>query len=202
MRAAAWRNYTAGVPLILLNKPYRVLSQFRDSEHRATLADYVTDKSIYPAGRLDFDSEGLLLLTDDGQLQARISQPGSNLVKHYRVQVEGTAGKDHIDKLREGVSLKDGKAIATDARCIDEPDWLWPRNPPIRERRNIPTSWIDVGITEGRNRQIRRMTAAVGLPTLRLIRHRIGPWTIDGLQPGEFRRIDTDAAWKQLARDA
>jgi 23S rRNA pseudouridine2457 synthase len=153
---------------------------------------------VYPAGRLDFDSEGLLLLTDDGPLQARISQPRSKLVKHYWAQVEGLSGKKHLEQLAAGVTLKDGAAFATNAATISEPHDLWERNPPIRERRNIPTSWIDLGITEGRNRQVRRMTAAVGLPTLRLVRHRIGPWSVAGLQPGDTVVLDNKEAGKEL----
>lgn len=176
-----------------------MLSQFRDSDRRATLADFVAESSVYPAGRLDFDSEGLLLLTDDGKLQARIGQPGSKLVKRYWAQVEGTIGNDQIDALRDGVRLKDGLAAAYSAERIEEPDGLWPRDPPIRERRHIPTSWMDLRITEGRNRQVRRMAAAVGLPVLRLIRHGVGPWAIGDLRPGESRRIGTEAAWKELS---
>lgn len=198
--ALRYRNYTVSVPLILLNKPFRVLSQFRTVDRRATLADYVSVRSVYPAGRLDFDSEGLMLLTDDGKLQSRISQPRSKLVKSYWVQVEGIADESHITRLRSGVRLKDGMATAFHAEAVDEPANLWPRNPPIRERKRIPARWLVLGITDGRNRQVRHMTAAVGLPTLRLIRHRIGPWAIDELQPGQFRCIDTDTAWQQLDR--
>lgn len=187
------------VGFILLNKPYRVLSQFRDAENRATLADYVRDKSVYPAGRLDFESEGLLLLTDDGKLQARISQPRSKLVKSYWVQVEGLANESHIGRLLDGVALKDGRAAAVKAENIAEPPRLWPREPPIRERRSIPTSWLDLGIMEGRNRQVRRMTAAVGLPALRLVRHRIGPWSLGELQPGETRCVGIETAWRELS---
>ena len=186
------------MPLILLNKPYRVLCQFKDDQGRATLADHINIADVYPAGRLDFDSEGLLLLTDDGQLQARISQPRSKLAKHYWAQVEGLARDKQLGDLTTGVALKDGPASAIKAATITDPDGLWERVPPIRERRSIPTSWIDLAITEGRNRQVRRMTAAVGLPTLRLIRHRIGPWSVAGLAPGESLAIDTEAAWKDL----
>jgi 23S rRNA pseudouridine2457 synthase len=186
------------MPLILLNKPYRVLCQFKDDQGRETLADHISTANVYPAGRLDFDSEGLLLLTDDGQLQARISQPRSKLAKHYWAQVEGLARDKQLGELTTGVALKDGPASAIKAATITDPDGLWERVPPIRERRSIPTSWIDLAITEGRNRQVRRMTAAVGLPTLRLIRHRIGPWSVAGLAPGESLAIDTEAAWKDL----
>ena len=186
------------MPLILLNKPFRVLSQFRDDDGRPTLADFVEQKDVYPAGRLDFDSEGLLLLTDDGRLQARISQPGSEISKTYWAQVEGNADEACIAKLIKGVSLRDGSVSARSARLMDEPAGLWDRNPPIRHRINVPDHWIEVEITAGRNRQVRRMTASVGLPTLRLIRSSIGPWSVDGLKPGETRTVSTDEAWAQL----
>lgn len=173
--------------LILLNKPFRVLSQFRDPDGRATLGDYVNIPGVYPAGRLDYDSEGLILLTDDGPLQARISQPRSRMRKTYWAQVEGSPTDDQLQQLVSGVTLKDGPARAVSARNIEEPAKLWERDPPIRFRANIPTAWIEVVLTEGRNRQVRRMTAAVGLPTLRLIRCSVGDWTLDGLQPGEWR---------------
>lgn len=184
--------------LILLNKPYRVLSQFSDETGRDTLARFVKEPRVYPAGRLDYDSEGLLLLTDDGPLQARISQPRSGLAKFYRVQVEGVAGQEHMQALLQGVTLKDGKAAAVRAEVIDEPADLWPRDPPIRKRRHIPATWIELAITSGRNRQVRRMTAAVGLPTLRLIRVRVGPFALNGLLPGTCRRIELVDAWQQL----
>ena len=174
--------------LILLNKPFRVLSQFRDRDGRPTLADYVDVPGVYPAGRLDFDSEGLLLLTDDGGLLARISQPRSGTRKTYWAQVEGTPSQAQLDELVQGVDLKDGPARAVSARRIDEPAQLWERDPPIRYRASVPDSWIEIVLTEGRNRQVRRMTAAVGLPTLRLIRYAVGDWTVDGLAPGEWRK--------------
>ena len=174
--------------LILFNKPFRVLSQFRDSDGRATLGDYVDVPGVYPAGRLDYDSEGLILLTDDGKLQARISQPKSGTRKTYLAQVEGTPTPEQLTGLTRGVTLKDGVAKAVSARQVDEPAWLWERNPPIRYRASIPDSWLQIVLTEGRNRQVRRMTAAVGLPTLRLIRYSVGDWTLDGLAPGEWRR--------------
>ena len=177
------------MPLILFNKPYRVLCQFRDDDGRATLADYVDVSDVYPAGRLDYDSEGLLLLTDDGKLQARITQPRSKTAKTYWVQVEGTPTEQQLQRLVRGVELKDGKAKAVSARRIEEPAGLWERDPPIRYRASVPDSWVKIVLTEGRNRQVRRMTAAVGLPTLRLIRASIGPWSLDGLQPGQFRKI-------------
>lgn len=186
------------MPLILLNKPFRVLSQFRDADGRATLADFVSLPEVYPCGRLDYDSEGLMVLTDDGRLQSRITEPGSKLAKTYLVQVEGTADLLHLSALTAGVQLKDGLATALDARAIPSPPALWPRDPPIRFRANIPTSWLEIAIDEGRNRQIRRMTAAVGLPTLRLIRQRIGPWSLEKLQPGESRLLDNDDAWSDL----
>ena len=186
------------MPLILLNKPFQVLSQFTDSGDKTTLANFVAVPDVYPAGRLDYDSEGLLLLTDDGRLQARISQPTSHLRKVYRAQVEGIATESQVARLLAGVPIKGDKANAVAARLIDEPDGLWPRDPPIRERKAIPTSWIEVTIDEGRNRQVRRMTAAVGLPTLRLIRSSVGPWSLDGLKPGETREITGDDAWHQI----
>ena len=175
--------------LILLNKPFRVLSQFRDADGRATLADYVDAPDVYPAGRLDYDSEGLVLLTDDGRLQARISQPKYKMPKTYRAQVEGEPGPEQLQRLVRGVRLKDGIARAVSARVIDEPADLWPRDPPIRYRKNVPDTWIEIALTEGRNRQVRRMTAAVGLPTLRLIRYAVGEWTLEDLAPGEWRRV-------------
>ena len=175
--------------LILLNKPFKVLSQFRDADGRATLGDYVDVPGVYPAGRLDSDSEGLLLLTDDGPLQARISQPKSGTRKTYWAQVEGTPSQEQLDRLVSGVTLKDGAARAVSARQIAEPADLWPRDPPIRYRASIPDNWIEIVLTEGRNRQVRRMTAAVGLPTLRLIRYSIGDWTVDGLRPGTWKQV-------------
>ncbi len=174
--------------LILLNKPFRVLSQFRDPDGRATLGDFVDVPGVYPAGRLDFDSEGLILLTDDGRQQARISHPKAGIRKTYWAQVEGEPSSAQLDQLVAGAQLKDGLAKAVSARQINEPAGLWDRTPPIRYRANIPDSWIEIVLTEGRNRQVRRMTAAVGLPTLRLIRYSIGDWTVDGLQPGEWRK--------------
>jgi len=177
--------------LILLNKPFRVLSQFRDPDGRPTLGDYVDVPGVYPAGRLDFDSEGLMLLTDDGPLQARISQPKSRMRKTYWAQVEGTPTAGQLNELMSGVTLKDGPAKAVVARQIDEPPGLWERNPPIRYRADIPDSWVEIVLTEGRNRQVRRMTAAVGLPTLRLIRYSVGDWTVGSLNPGEWREATT-----------
>jgi 23S rRNA pseudouridine2457 synthase len=187
------------MPLILLNKPFRVLSQFRDADGKPTLADWVREEDVYPAGRLDFDSEGLLLLTDDGRLQARISQPKSKIAKTYWAQVEGIPSDEQLEQLRAGVTLKDGPARALSAATINEPAALWERDPPIRYRASVPDSWLEITIDEGRNRQVRRMTAAVGLPTLRLIRARVGPWSLDGLRPGESRSVETREAWAQLA---
>jgi 23S rRNA pseudouridine2457 synthase len=172
--------------IILFNKPYDVLCQFTDGAGRATLADYIPIKAIYPAGRLDRDSEGLMVLTDDGRLQHRIADPRHKLVKRYWVQVEGEPDHDALSHLRKGVLLKDGLSAPAEAALIAPPA-IWPRTPPIRFRALIPTSWIDLALREGRNRQIRRMTAAVGYPTLRLIRYRIGEWELDDLAPGEYR---------------
>lgn len=174
------------------------MSQFSEPGIRQTLRDFVANPAVYPAGRLDYDSEGLLLLTDDGRLQARISQPRAKLAKHYHVQVEGLATDEHLRRLRNGVRLRDGNALAVHASLLDEPPGLWLRDPPIRKRKTVPVSWIDLAITTGRNRQVRRMTAAVGLPTLRLIRHRVGPFALDGLQPGKTRELSLEDAWGYL----
>jgi 23S rRNA pseudouridine2457 synthase len=176
--------------LIALNKPYGVLCQFTDEAGRRTLADYVTQKGVYAAGRLDQDSEGLLLLTDDGALAHRLTDPKHKQPKTYLVQVDGTITDAAIAALRRGVVLKDGPTLPTAAEHAAEPDWLWPRDPPVRFRQAIPTSWLRITLREGRNRQVRRMTAAVGFPTLRLIRERIGPHALDDLAPGQWRRLD------------
>lgn len=186
------------MPLIMLNKPYRVLSQFRDEDGRKGLSTYVANREVYPAGRLDYDSEGLLLLTDDGRLQARITQPRSKIAKTYWAQVEGEASNRQLSQLEIGVKLKDGPARALKAALIDEPAGLWPRDPPIRYRKNVSDCWIEITLTEGRNRQVRRMTAGVGLPTLRLVRISAGPWRINGLAPGESREISNAEAWRQI----
>ena len=177
--------------LLLFNKPFGVLSQFTDRgspTERATLSDFIAVKGVYPAGRLDRDSEGLLLLTDDGRLQARIAEPRFKLPKTYLVQVEGDPDDAALAPLRTGVRLKDGMTLPAEAKRIDAPD-LWPRVPPIRERKSVPDCWLSITIREGRNRQVRRMTAAVGLPTLRLMRWSVGDWTLEGIAPGEFREV-------------
>ena len=175
--------------LILFNKPYNVLSQFTDRAGRRTLADYIDRKSTYPAGRLDRDSEGLLLLTDDGGLAHRLTSPDRRTWKTYWVQVERIPNEKDLDMLRHGLVLKDGPTLPAKAKLIDPPT-LWPRDPPIRFRANVPTQWLELHIREGRNRQVRRMTAAVGFPTLRLVRRAVGDWHIGNLQPGEWRLLD------------
>lgn len=176
--------------IILLNKPYDVLCQFTDEGTGArTLAECVDVPGVYPAGRLDRDSEGLVVLTDDGGLIARISQPRYKWPKTYCVQVEGVPTDDALAALCQGVTLKDGPTLPAEVRRIEEPSWLWPRTPPVRFRQSIPTSWIEIVLREGKNRQVRRMTAAVGFPTLRLIRRAVGDWTLDGMEPGQWREV-------------
>lgn len=172
--------------LILFNKPFNVLCQFTDKEGRKNLSHFIPVKNIYAAGRLDYDSEGLVLLTDDGKLQQKISDPEYKMPKCYWVQIEGIPDSDALDKLRKGILLKDGLTKPAEVRLIDEPE-IWCRIPPIRTRKNIPTSWIELTITEGRNRQVRRMTAAIGYPTLRLIRYSISHWNIEGISSGSYK---------------
>jgi 23S rRNA pseudouridine2457 synthase len=175
--------------LIALNKPYGVLCQFTDSDGRRTLAEFVAQKNIYPAGRLDYDSEGLLLLTDDGALAHRLTDPRHKQPKTYLLQVDGQVTDEAIAALSRGVVLNDGPTQRAQASHASEPAWLWPRDPPVRFRKAIPTSWLSITLREGRNRQVRRMTAAVGFPTLRLIRVSVGGHSLDGLAPGETRML-------------
>ena len=185
--------YATVASLLLFNKPCMVLSQFSDSRGRETLGKYIDFPGFYPAGRLDYDSEGLLLLCDDGRLQARISDPRYKMRKYYWAQVEGIVDDAALNRLRTGLELKDGHSVALSARRIAEPA-LWPRQPPIRERKQVPTDWLELCIDEGRNRQIRRMTAAAGYPTLRLVRWRVGDWSIEGIAPGTYRRLELNLA--------
>ncbi|HIO92106.1 MAG TPA: pseudouridine synthase [Leucothrix mucor] len=175
--------------LILFNKPFGVLSQFSDADNRETLASYIKQKNVYPAGRLDKDSEGLLLLTDDGKLQHKIAHPQQKMSKTYWVLIEGIPSEKSLQSLRDGIELKDGMTLPAKVKVISEPYLLWERIPPVRYRKNIPETWLEITIKEGRNRQVRRMTAAIDCPTLRLIRYRIGSWTIDGLENGQYREI-------------
>ncbi len=179
--------------LLIFNKPYGVLSQFTldgaPGEGHKPLSDFITVPGVYPAGRLDKDSEGLLVLTDDGRLQARITDPKRKTPKTYWAQVEGAPDEAALYALRQGVRLKDGLTAPATARLIAEPPGLWPRDPPVRYRKSVPDAWIELTITEGRNRQVRRMTAAVGHPTLRLVRARVGDWNLDGLPPGAWREV-------------
>lgn len=175
--------------LLALNKPFGVLCQFTDDQGRPTLADHVFQKGVYPAGRLDMDSEGFLLLTDDGPLAHRLTDPRHKQPKTYLAQVEGVPDLLQLQALRAGPRLKDGPTLPISAELVTEPEWLWPRDPPVRFRKSIPTAWLRLTLREGRNRQVRRMTAAVGLPTLRLVRERVGDWSLDGLAPGAIRRL-------------
>jgi 23S rRNA pseudouridine2457 synthase len=184
--------------LILFNKPYDVLSQFTDKgtegSARRTLSEFIDVPGVYAAGRLDRDSEGLMVLTDDGRLQARITSPRAQTPKTYWAQVEGAPTEDQLQALRTGVTLKDGPTRPAKVRLMEEPEGLWPRTPPVRYRKSVPDAWLELTITEGRNRQVRRMTAAVGLPTLRLIRARVGKWALDGLAPGDWRDATAELA--------
>ncbi|MES9851359.1 MAG: pseudouridine synthase [Candidatus Thiodiazotropha sp. L084R] len=186
--------------LILFNKPFGVLTQFTDGQGRPTLADYITTKGVYAAGRLDRDSEGLVILTDDGKLQHRISRPGKKSWKTYWVQVEGSPSDQSIEQLRQGVDLKDGPTLPAKVREITEPA-LWPRDPPVRFRAKIPTQWLEIQLQEGRNRQVRRMTASVGHPTLRLVRIAIGQWRLKQLQPGEWLTLDSKPTREKADRE-
>lgn len=178
----------AGATVLLFNKPYGVVCQFSPHPQRPTLKDYIDVPDVYPSGRLDWDSEGLLVLTGDGHLQSRIADPAAHMTKTYWAQVEGIPTESALDQLRRGIALKEFVALPAPVRRIDEPSGLWPREPPIRFRAAIPTAWLELELQEGKNRQVRRMTAAIGHPTLRLIRYAVGPWTLAGLQPGQQRQ--------------
>ena len=175
--------------LLLFNKPFNVLSQFTDSDGRPTLGNFKKEKGVYAAGRLDRDSEGLLLLTDNGKLQHQLAHPDKKTWKTYYAQVEGAPDKNAVEHLAQGVALKDGMTLPAKVTMVEQPDWLWPREPPVRYRKTVPDHWLKIQIHEGRNRQVRRMTAAVGLPTLRLIRTKIGQWELRKLQPGEYQQF-------------
>ena len=181
--------------IILFNKPFQVLSQFEDDQQRKTLKDFIPIKQVYPAGRLDYDSEGLLVLTDCGQTQQKISFPKFKMQKTYLAQVEQIPSDHDLEKIRQGIQIKDHKCLPAQVKIIEQPSLLWARIPPIRERKAIPTCWLELTISEGKNRQVRKMTAAMGFPTLRLIRTQIGPWKLNTLQPGEYIPLTIHSAW-------
>jgi 23S rRNA pseudouridine2457 synthase len=190
-------TYEKSLPpqLLLFNKPFQVMSQFSAHEGKVTLSQFIGVPGVYPAGRLDYDSEGLLVLTNHGRVQNRIASPKAKLPKTYLAQVEGEITAVALQQLRQGIQLNDGPTRPAQAQTVPEPDWLWPRTPPIRYRAHIPTSWVQLIITEGRNRQVRRMTAAVGYPTLRLIRTHIGSWSVQEIPPGQWRSVPIPAGW-------
>lgn len=178
--------------IVVFNKPYRVISQFSAQGDKQTLADFIPVKDVYAAGRLDYESEGLMLLTDDGKLQASITDPKNKKYKTYVVQLEGQIDRRALVRLQRGVDLKEGRTMAARVKTIQQPGFLWERDPPVRFRRNSPTSWIEIQIREGKNRQVRRMTAAVGFPALRLIRTKIDQWELESLKPGDYRIVDLE----------